>query len=265
MHKTLRIAAAVAACALAGGALYGAGTATARQTTANSTHEPYNIGQLTQDIDAYYGTAADADGVYQASPDSRYAKDLARLDADARHYIDKAARTAHHRGERPAVVFDIDDTLLLSLDYEKRTNYTYNSTTWNDYVNKADRPAVFGSPELVRYAESKGVEVFYNSGLSEAQRAAAVENLKKVGADVNLDAGHMFLKDKAAPPAYLKDCATPGAWNCTTVQYKSGTRKHIEDDLGYEIIANFGDQYSDLDGGHANRTYKLPNPTYFVS
>ncbi|MFG2883100.1 HAD family acid phosphatase [Streptomyces sp. NPDC048297] len=265
MRKTSRIAAITAACALAGGALCGAGAATAGQSAANSTHEPYNIGQLVTDIDTYYGTHADAGGVYQASPDSPYAEDLADIDADARRYIDKAARKAHHRGEKPAVVFDIDDTLLLSLDYEKRYNYTYNPTTWSDYVNRADRPAVFGSPELVRYAHSKGVEVFYNSGLSEAQRTAAVANLKKIGADVNLDAGHMFLKDKADPPAYLNDCATPGAWTCTTVQYKSGTRAHIEDDLGYEIIANFGDQYSDLDGGHADRTYKLPNPTYFVS
>ncbi|MGW7258078.1 HAD family acid phosphatase [Streptomyces sp. NPDC054834] len=265
MHKPLRIAALAAACALAGGALYGAGAATAGQSTANSTHEPYNIGQLVKDIDTYYGTTADANGVYQASPDSPYATDLARLDSAAKRYIDQAARKAHHRHEKPAVVFDIDDTLLLSLDYEKRYNYTYNSTTWGDYVNRADRPAVFGSPELVQYAESKGVEVFYNSGLSESQRTAAVENLKKVGADVNLDADHMFLKDKANPPSYLSACATPGTWNCTTVQYKSGTREHIEDDLGYEIIANFGDQYSDLDGGHADRTYKIPNPTYFVS
>ncbi|KMS91719.1 Secreted acid phosphatase [Streptomyces regensis] len=264
MRKSLKAVAAGAACVVAGAALYGAGAATAGQSTANSTHEPYNIGLLVKDIDTYYGTTADSDGVYQASPDSPYAKDLARIDADAKSYIDKAARKARHQGEKPAVVFDIDDTLLLSLDYEKRYNYTYNSSTWNDYVNRADRPAVFGSPELVRYAASKGVEVFYNSGLSEAQRSGAVENLKKVGADVNLDAGHMFLKDKANPPAYLKDCATPGTWNCTTVQYKSGTRQHIEDDLGYEIIANFGDQYSDLDGGHADRTYKLPNPTYFV-
>ncbi|MET7428445.1 HAD family acid phosphatase [Streptomyces flaveolus] len=264
MRKSLKAVAAGAACVVAGAALYGAGAATAGQSTANSTHEPYNIGLLVKDIDTYYGTTADSDGVYQASPDSPYAKDLARIDADAKSYIDKAARKARHKGEKPAVVFDVDDTLLLSLDYEKRYNYTYNSSTWNDYVNRADRPAVFGSPELVRYAASKGVEVFYNSGLSEAQRAGAVENLKKVGADVNLDAGHMFLKDKANPPAYLKDCATPGTWNCTTVQYKSGTRQHIEDDLGYEIIANFGDQYSDLDGGHADRTYKLPNPTYFV-
>ncbi|KUM81850.1 HAD family acid phosphatase [Streptomyces curacoi] len=265
MHKPLRLAAVAAACAVAGAALYGAGAATAGQSTANSTHEPYNIGLLVKDIDSYYGTTLDANGVYQASPDSPYAKDLARIDADAKKYIDKAARKALHKGEKPAVVFDIDDTLLLSLDYEKKTNYTYNSATWAEYVNRADRPAVFGSPELVRYAESKGVEVFYNSGLAESQRSAAVENLKKAGAEVNLDADHMFLKDKANPPAYLADCATPGTWNCTTVQYKSGTRQHIEDDLGYEIIANFGDQYSDLEGGHADRTYKLPNPTYFVS
>ncbi|MFI7497001.1 HAD family acid phosphatase [Streptomyces sp. NPDC049687] len=265
MHKSLRIAAVSAACAVAAGALYGAGAATAGQSTANSTHEPYNIGLLVKDIDTYYGTALDANGVYQASPTSPYAKDLAALDKAAHKYIDQAARKARHKGEKPAVVFDIDDTLLLSLDYEKKTNYTYNSTTWAEYVAKADRPAVFGSPELVKYAKSKGVEVFYNSGLKESQRVSAVDNLKKVGADINLDSAHMFLKDAANPPAYLSACATPNNWTCTTVQYKAGTRKHIEDDLGYEIIANFGDQYSDLEGGYANRTYKLPNPTYFVS
>ncbi|GGV81320.1 MULTISPECIES: HAD family acid phosphatase [Streptomyces] len=265
MNKPLRIAAIAAACAVASATVYGAGVAGAGQSTANSTHEPYNIGLLTRDIDTYYGTTQDADGVYQASPDSPYAKDLARIDADAKRYIDQVARKAQHdkHGKKPAVVFDIDDTLLLSLDYEKKNNYGYDSATWAAYVDKADRPEVFGSPELVRYAAKKGVTVFYNSGLSEAQRTAAVTNLKKVGADVNLDAEHMFLKDTANPPAYLSHCATPGAWKCTTVQFKSATRKHIED-LGYDIVANFGDQYSDLEGGYADRTYKLPNPTYFV-
>jgi len=263
MNKPLRITAVAAACTVAAAALYGAGAATAGQSTADSTHEPYNIGLLTKDIDTYYGTALDADGVYQASPDSPYAKDLARVDAQAKRYLDKVARQAKHERVKPAVVFDIDDTLLLSLDYEKKNNYGYNSATWAEYVNRADRPEVFGSPALVRYAERKGVEVFYNSGLNEAQRTAAVDNLKKVGADVNLDAGHMFLKDAANPPAYLSGCATPGAWKCTTVEYKSGTRKHIES-LGYDVVADFGDQYSDLEGGYADKKYKLPNPTYFV-
>ncbi|MFD7709971.1 HAD family acid phosphatase [Streptomyces sp. NPDC059785] len=264
MHKPLRTVAVTAACAVAGAALYGAGAATAGQSTANSTHEPYNIGLLTKDIDTYYGTTQDSAGVYQASPDSPYAKDLARIDKAAKQQIDKAAREAKHKKARPAVVFDIDDTVLLSLDYEKKNNYGYSSASWAAYVNQADRPAVFGSPELIRYAESKGVEVFYNSGLSEAQRSAAVANLKKVGADVNLDAGHIFLKDTANPPSYLSGCATAGSWTCTTVQYKAGTRKHIES-LGYDIVANFGDQYSDLQGGYADKTYKLPNPTYYVS
>ncbi|MGW5125605.1 HAD family acid phosphatase [Streptomyces sp. NPDC004069] len=264
MRKSLRIAAVAAACALTGSVFYGASMATADPSKDKATPEPYNIGLLVSDIDAYYGTKPDSNGVYQASPDSPYAKDLASIDTQVKKAIDKAAKQTGKKNQpKPAIMFDIDDTLLLSLDYEKRYNYTYNSASWNDYVMRADRPAVPGTPDLVQYAKQKGVEVFYNSGLNEAQRSAAVENLKKVGADVNLDSAHMFLKDAANPPSYLKDCATPGTWTCTTVQYKGGTRKHIED-LGYNIIANIGDQYSDLDGGHAEQTFKLPNPTYFV-
>lgn len=150
MRKSLRAAAIAAACAVAGGALYGTGVATAGQSTANSTHEPYNIGLLVKDIDTYYGATLDSNGVYQASKDSQYAKDLSRLESDAKRYIDRAAHKAKHRGEKPAVVFDIDDTLLLSLDYEKKTNYTYNSASWAAYVAQADRPAVFGTPNSSR-------------------------------------------------------------------------------------------------------------------
>ncbi|MFF2505597.1 HAD family acid phosphatase [Streptomyces sp. NPDC058067] len=263
MHKPTRIAVLTAAsCVLAGAAFYGTGAASAGPASSDTTAEPHNIGQLVKEIDSYYGTTLGSDGVYQASPSSQYAQDLARIEAGAKKRIAEAARE-HHKGGKPAVVFDIDDTLLLSLDYEKKTNYTYNDATWKEYVAKADRPAVFGTPDLVAYAQAEGVEVFYNSGLGESQRAAAVANLRKTGIDVNLDAAHMFLKDKANPPAYLSDCATPSAWKCTTVQYKSGTRKHIES-LGYDIVGNFGDQYSDLQGGFADRTYKFPNPTYFV-
>ncbi len=35
-------------------------------------------------------------------------------------------------------------------------------------------------------------------------------------------------------------------------------------DLGYDIVANFGDQFSDLNGGFADRTFKMPNPMYFL-
>lgn len=128
---------------------YGTGVATAGQSTANSTHEPYNIGLLVKDIDTYYGATLDSNGVYQASKDSQYAKDLSRLESDAKRYIDRAAHKAKHRGEKPAVVFDIDDTLLLSSTTRRRPT-TYNSASWAAYVAQADRPAVFGTPNSSR-------------------------------------------------------------------------------------------------------------------
>ena len=48
-----------------------------------------------------------------------------------------------------------------------------------------------------------------------------------------------------------------------TVHYKSATRAHIES-LGYEVVANFGDQFSDLVGGSADKTFKMPNPNYYL-
>ncbi len=69
-------------------------------------------------------------------------------------------------------------------------------------------------------------------------------------------------------PAYLNKpefCAAAIAANvsCPTIQYKSGTRAYIES-LGYDIVANFGDQFSDLIGGFADKTFKMPNPNYYL-
>ena len=71
------------------------------------------------------------------------------------------------------------------------------------------------------------------------------------------DPSNVYLKDLT--DSWLSSC-TP---NCTTTQYKSLTRKHIES-LGYDLVGNFGDQYSDLRGGYADRTFKLPNPMYYL-
>ena len=47
------------------------------------------------------------------------------------------------------------------------------------------------------------------------------------------------------------------------VPFKSGARRQISEQ-GYKIIANVGDQESDLAGGYAERTFKLPNPFYYT-
>ena len=70
-------------------------------------------------------------------------------------------------------------------------------------------------------------------------------------------------------PAYLNKpefCAAfiAALTSCPTTRYKSGTRAYIES-LGYDIVANFGDQFNDLDGGFADKTFKMPNPNYYLT
>jgi HAD superfamily, subfamily IIIB (Acid phosphatase) len=33
---------------------------------------------------------------------------------------------------------------------------------------------------------------------------------------------------------------------------------------GYDIVGDFGDQFSDLKGGHADKVFKMPNPNYYL-
>jgi len=48
------------------------------------------------------------------------------------------------------------------------------------------------------------------------------------------------------------------------MKYKSDVRKQLEEE-GYRIWGNVGDQWSDIKGDYlGNRTFKLPNPMYFV-
>ena len=51
----------------------------------------------------------------------------------------------------------------------------------------------------------------------------------------------------------------------TVQQYKMEERIAVEKEPeGYTIIANIGDQISDIDGGHGGCTFKVPNPFYFI-
>jgi acid phosphatase len=63
---------------------------------------------------------------------------------------------------------------------------------------------------------------------------------------------------------YAQAYFTPdGAHYTSLVEFKAPTRRRIAA-MGYTIIANMGDQFSDLEGGFSERTYKLPNPFYYI-
>jgi predicted secreted acid phosphatase len=123
---------------------------------------------------------------------------------------------------------------------------------------------------FVNAAAAKGFAIFGVTGRNDDQKAATLANLAKVGY-TSFAADRFFTKWTGKPgstqPAYVTCVVTT---KCTTVEYKSGTRKHIETDLTgpagkkYDIVLNVGDQWSDLMGGYADKALKLPNPTYYL-
>ncbi|MET9414767.1 HAD family acid phosphatase [Streptomyces klenkii] len=262
--KRARIAAAGAALAVGAG-LYTAGAASAEHSVPRTDKEIPNLTKVTDKIKAYYGDTTDKNGQHYASPDSNYAKQVADIQKKAKAQLEKAVKNQSGKNRaggkgaaKPAIVLDVDDTTLLTYNYELQQGFHFTPESQDAYLKSTDMAPVFGMPQLVNWAQSKGITVFYVTGRDEHQRDWSVRNLKNAGYKPAADTAHFFLKNKKTPPAYLPCGAT-----CNTVEYKAGTRKHIESQ-GYRIIGNFGDQYSDLQGGYAQHTYKLPNPMYFL-
>jgi HAD superfamily, subfamily IIIB (Acid phosphatase) len=220
-----------------------------------------NVNVLEDQVVNYYGTASatfpGVGTVTVPSKTSNYAKQMNRIVARAAAYLAKIAHTYHGKG-KPAVVFDIDDTLLNTYDYTLAQQFGFDPATNLTYIDDAAFPAVFHMPQLVSFAAKHGFSIFYITGRPQSQTAATVKDLTSAGYSAPAD-GHLFLKP-ATPPSYLHCAKAP---TCTTTEYKSGTRKYISS-LGYTILADFGDQYSDLLGGDAGHQVKIPNPMYYL-
>ncbi|MDT4912306.1 MAG: hypothetical protein QOC66_1434 [Pseudonocardiales bacterium] len=277
--RLLPVAVSAAAATLGAALLFGPGSATADQaykavpappTVPTSADQIQNIDQVKTAIKGYYGdtlttqvdpVSNDIDGADKAlhtfSPTGNYAAEMAGIVTDAEKYLTRP----HGKGSHPtssakkAVLFDIDDTTLNTYNYEIYSNFVYNPTTNAAFVNAAAFPAVPHMVDLEHYAQSKGYEVFFLTGRPESQRVGTITNLNNQGYTFN--PANVYLKDLASP--ILAFC-TP---NCPTITYKSAYRAYIES-LGYNIVANFGDQYSDLTGGYADKTFKIPNPMYYL-
>jgi hypothetical protein len=227
-----------------------------------------NIDVLRQQLKNYYGDPLSTGIV---APDGNYAKEASEVAADGTRYLAKRHKTKQIK----AILMDVDDTTLNTWNYEIAANFAFTPASNAEFVLGQKFPAVNGMVELAKTAEREGYAIFFLTGRGAAQEAATLGNLTADG--VGVDAGYpkpttlsngedgLFTKPTVANyPDYLKAaCAGDPNGSCTTVHYKTATRKHIES-LGYEIVANFGDQYSDLEGGYADKTFKLPNPTYFL-
>jgi hypothetical protein len=216
---------------------------------------PINIGVLAPQLIRYRCT--------------NYLKDFAAVTDEAHAWI--AQRTP--QVENAAVVFDIDETSLSNWAsiYHNQFAYVevgpcklrdpYAFCGDNAWELSARAAALQPTLELFRFLKTvkdkngKRVAVFFITGRFEstAERRATQRNLRKVGYD-------------SWDGLTLRPQSTK---NEDVAAYKSGVREEIEQRKErYTIIANLGDQYSDLIGNatgeHAERCFKLPNPFYFI-
>ncbi|MFH9402926.1 HAD family acid phosphatase [Streptomyces sp. NPDC017638] len=127
-------------------------------------------------------------------------------------------------GEKQAIVFDIDNTTL-------ETDFGFS------YPQPANRPVL----DVARYAQEHGVSLFFVTARPGVLYWPTEYNLEHDGYDV---AG---LHVRGLTDLF-KDVAA----------YKTAQRVGIEND-GYTIIANIGNNTTDLSGGHAEKTFKLPD------
>jgi HAD superfamily, subfamily IIIB (Acid phosphatase) len=101
--------------------------------------------------------------------------------------------------------------------------------------------------QLFQQARALQVTVFFITGRPESQRAATERNLVAAGY-------HGYERLYMVPE---------GAHFASATDFKAPVRLEIEQ-AGYTIVANVGDQPSDVQGGHAEKSFLLPDPFYRV-
>ena len=162
-----------------------------------------------------------------------------------KHHGNHGKHHGKHHGKKAAIVFDVDETLLSNYTAIDADNFTFGPQSQAEATNEIGE-AIDPSLALFNLAKKKGITVFLITGRRENTRAHTTSNLTREGFT-----------------GYKELILKPDASTDSTVAYKSGARKGIENQ-GYRIVANVGDQYSDLAGGHSGVAFKLPNPFYFL-
>lgn len=234
-----RIARALGLLAL--GLLLAAAPATGLRADDLALAQPTNVGDAKRAATAYRQSGA-------------YERDLAIVTAEAGAWVERRAPLIR----RPAVVFDIDETALGNWEVIVANDFgrildgpcdmlPKGPCNWVAWDLMARSTVISETLAFYQLARRAGAAVFFVTGRDEPQRSATVKNL--------MDAGYTHFEGLYMTP--------PGVHFASAADFKAPTRRAIEA-MGYSIIANIGDQPSDLAGGYAERTFLLPNPFYRI-
>jgi 5'-nucleotidase (lipoprotein e(P4) family) len=172
---------------------------------------------------------------FKANALSIYALGQIRLDqalADKNWTAAPVEQKGDFQNLPPAVMLDIDETVLDNSAYQvwmMENNQSFSTKTWDQFCAARISTAIPGALEFTKYADSKGVKVFYvsNRGANTEQDTRA--NMEELGFPMggNVDA---FLMQNEKPD-----------WGS-----QKGTRRTaVAKD--YRILLNFGDNFGDFD------------------
>ena len=183
-----------------------------------------------------------------------YDREVARVLAAAQAYVQQRAKEV----KKPALVLDIDETSLSNWMNIKADDFGFikggtcdrlpdGPCGFDEWILKFMAPAIKPALNLFNAATAKGVAVFFITGRVDRERQATLWNL-----------------DRAGYEGWAKLITRPDNDTRPSIQpFKAEERSKIAA-AGYTIIANVGDQQSDLDGGFAECPFKVPNPFYFI-
>lgn len=153
---------------------------------------------------------------------------------------------------KDAWVFDIDETLLSNIPYYQQHEYggkAFDSKTFEAWVLEMKSPALPSSLLLYNRLLARGFKIFLLTGRDESQRNGTVHNLFQAGY-------------KGWAGLILRGVNEQGS---QASAYKPEKRGELVK-KGYRLWGSVGDQWSDLSGPYeASRSFKLPNPMYYIS
>ena len=173
---------------------------------------------------------------------------FAEIEPVARDAVEFIAERAAQRAEDEelAIVLDIDETSLSNYPHIRKMDFAFSDDHWDAWLLEARCPPILPVLEIHRAARAHGVAVFFLSGRKEFSRKATARNLEATGFG---GFEGLILKTDDSTEA--------------TSEFKARERGKLAD-AGWTIIACVGDQESDLTGGNTGRTFKVPNPAYFI-
>ena len=102
----------------------------------------------------------------------------------ARILLDQDLRANRRRRmKRPAVIVDVDETVLDNSPYQAwiiREHKSYPEK-WTAWINRSEAEAVPGAVDFLKYARGRGVRVFYVTNRKPEEKEGTRANLLKLG------------------------------------------------------------------------------------